>query len=86
LLPFLAKRVIDWQRQNIRIDPVIRYIARKPETWFIILKFLLNKASLQDAEKVFLSPLIARQKALLFLILVLEWIWIFLRITTDLKC
>ena len=59
------RREIDRKRRNISIGPVIRYIARKPKTWFYILKFLLHKASLADGEKTFSIAFNCRAKGII---------------------
>lgn len=45
------RRLIDRHRKRISLKPVIEYVARKPRTWPLILKFLLKRASLQDGER-----------------------------------
>ncbi|MGD2158207.1 MAG: NTP transferase domain-containing protein [Anaerolineales bacterium] len=45
------RRMINRQRRNIRLTPVINLIAKKPRTWPLILKFLLKRATLADGEK-----------------------------------
>ena len=59
------RRVIDRQRKNISIAPILRYIARKPRAWFLILKFLLKKASLEDGEKLFSVAFNCKAKAII---------------------
>ena len=59
------RRVIDRKQKNISIGPILRYIARKPRTWFFILKFLLKRATLADAEKAFSVAFNCKAKAII---------------------
>lgn len=45
------RRMINRQRRNIRLTPVISLIAKKPRTWPLLLKFLLKRATLADGER-----------------------------------
>jgi NDP-sugar pyrophosphorylase family protein len=47
------RRWIDRQKKQIALTPILAYIAKKPRSWPAILKFLLKRATLQDAEKAF---------------------------------
>ena len=59
------RRVVDRKRKKISLGPILRYLARKPKTWFFILKFLLKKASLEDGEKMFSVAFNCKAKAII---------------------
>ena len=46
------RRKIDRQATKISMAPLIRYIARRPRTWPLLLKYGLGRATLADAENV----------------------------------
>jgi GTP:adenosylcobinamide-phosphate guanylyltransferase len=47
------RRKIDRQAHKINPMPVIRLLAQKPLMWGLILKYLLGKATMSEAERVF---------------------------------
>jgi hypothetical protein len=59
------RRVINRQRRNITLGPIIRFIARKPQTWFFILKYALKLATLNDAERAFSAAFDCKSKAVI---------------------
>ncbi len=46
------RRMINRQVQNISLGPVVWMIARQPRTWPLLLKYVLGRAQLSDAERV----------------------------------
>ena len=46
------RRQINRQKQKIGLGPILRYIARKPRVWGLILGYALHLATLRGAEKV----------------------------------
>jgi hypothetical protein len=59
------RRALNRQRSNITLGPVIRYIARKPQTWIFIIKYLLKRATLNDAERAFSAAFNCKSKAVI---------------------
>lgn len=47
------RRQINRQVTNINPSPVIRLLAKKPLMWGVIIKYLLGRATVADAERVF---------------------------------
>lgn len=47
------RRQINRQVNNINPTPVIRLLARKPLMWGVIIKYLLGRATVADAERAF---------------------------------
>jgi len=47
------RRKINRQVKNIKPMPVIRLLAQKPLMWGVIVKYLLGKATVAEAERVF---------------------------------
>jgi len=45
------RRKFNRQAKNVSLGPLIRYIARKPYLWGMILKYLTGQLSLLDAER-----------------------------------
>lgn len=48
----LTRRKINRQSQKISLGPMLAYIGRRPRTWFLILKYLLGLATLEDGERI----------------------------------
>jgi NDP-sugar pyrophosphorylase family protein len=59
------RREIDRQRRKISLGPVLRYIARKPQTWLTILKYLLKCATLEDVERAFSAAFDCKAKGII---------------------
>jgi len=47
------RRLIDRHRDRISLGPLLRLLARHPAVWFLLLKYLLGRARLADAERAF---------------------------------
>ena len=47
------RRKINRQRRNISLGPLLRYLARRPQSWSVLIKYLLGTATLADAERAF---------------------------------
>jgi len=47
------RREINREKRKINLGPVLRYLARKPQLWLLLLSYSLGLASLADAERVF---------------------------------
>jgi len=47
----MQRRKFNRQVNNIRMGPVLNFIAQKPRTWLFIIKFVLGLATLEDGEK-----------------------------------
>lgn len=47
------RRKINRQERNISLGPLLRYLARRPKTWPVLLKYMLGKATMADAERAF---------------------------------
>ena len=45
------RRQVNRQVGNIQMGPILRFIAQKPGTWIMIIKYLLGIATLEDGEK-----------------------------------
>ncbi len=45
------RRKLNREAKKISLGPILRYIARKPGLWVMILKYLLGKLSLAETEK-----------------------------------
>ena len=48
----LQRRKINRSKNKINLGPMLSYLARRPGTWPLILKYLRGKASLADGERV----------------------------------
>jgi len=59
------RRMINREKDNIRLTPIIQFIARKPRTWPLIAKFLLKRATLADGEKAFSLAFDCKAKAVI---------------------
>ena len=59
------RRLINRQKEKIGMWPITRYVARRPKTWPLILKFLLGRASLQEGERAFSLAFDCRAKAVI---------------------
>ncbi|MGC9523534.1 MAG: NTP transferase domain-containing protein [Anaerolineae bacterium] len=59
------RRRFNRQRRKISLGPLIRYVARKPQMWGVILKYLLRQATLEDAERAFSAAFDCKAKAVL---------------------
>jgi CTP:molybdopterin cytidylyltransferase MocA len=59
------RRMINREKDNIRLTPIIQFIARKPRTWPLIAKFLLKRATLADGEKALSLAFDCRAKAII---------------------
>jgi CTP:molybdopterin cytidylyltransferase MocA len=46
------RRHINRHQRKIGMGPVLRYVARKPRTWLLLLSYTLGWATLEDAERV----------------------------------
>ena len=49
------RRKINRQERNISLGPLIGYLARRPKTWPVLLKYMLGAATMADAERAFSS-------------------------------
>lgn len=47
------RRKINRQRRNISMGPLLRYLARRPRTWLVLIKYMLGTATMEDAERAF---------------------------------
>jgi CTP:molybdopterin cytidylyltransferase MocA len=45
------RRMINRQARKISLGPVVQLIARRPQTWPLLMKFLLGRATLEDGER-----------------------------------
>lgn len=59
------RRLINRQARRIGLGAVLRYLARRPGTWPLIVKFLIRRAMLRDAEKVFERAFACRTKTII---------------------
>ena len=46
-----VRRKIDRKARRISLGPMLQYLARRPKTWLLILKYLLGLATLADGER-----------------------------------
>jgi hypothetical protein len=46
------RRKINRHKRKIGIGPILTYVAKRPQMWFLILSYLLGWATLADAERV----------------------------------
>lgn len=49
------RRKINRQERNISLGPLLRYLARQPKTWPVLIKYILGIATMADAERAFSS-------------------------------
>ena len=47
------RREINRKKRRVNLGPVLRYLARKPRLWWLLLMYALGLARLADAERVF---------------------------------
>jgi NDP-sugar pyrophosphorylase family protein len=47
------RRQINRQKQKISLGPMLRYLAKRPGTWGLLVKYALGTATLADAERGF---------------------------------
>ncbi len=47
----LQRRKINRSKNNISLGPMLSYLAKRPRTWPLILKFIQGKATLADGER-----------------------------------
>jgi len=59
------RRQINRQTQKINPAPVIRLLAKKPDMWGVIIKYLLKAASLGDAERALTRSFKCKSKAVI---------------------
>ncbi len=59
------RRKINRFAKKISIAPMIRFIAKRPRTWFFILKYALKLATLEDAEKALSAAFGVKTKGLI---------------------
>lgn len=59
------RREINRQVKNINPMPVIQLLARKPHMWGVILKYLLGRAHLADAERALTRSFDCKSKAVI---------------------
>jgi len=45
------RRQINRQKRKISMGPILRFVARKPRTWFLLLGYALGLVTLADAER-----------------------------------
>jgi NDP-sugar pyrophosphorylase family protein len=58
------RRAIDRQGETISLGPVLRYLAQKPQTWWVILKYIFKQATLEDVERAFSRAFNCKAKAI----------------------
>jgi len=59
------RRKINRFAKKISIGPMISFIAKRPRTWFFILKYALKLATLEDAEKSLSAAFHVKTKGLI---------------------
>ncbi len=59
------RRQFNRQKENISLGPILRYIARKPGLWPIIIKYLLRTLTLEEAEAALSKAFQFRLKAII---------------------
>jgi NDP-sugar pyrophosphorylase family protein len=59
------RRLFNRQKQNISLGPILRYIARKPGLWLMIIKYLLRNLTLEEAETALSKAFRFRLKAII---------------------
>jgi CTP:molybdopterin cytidylyltransferase MocA len=59
------RRKINRHKRKIGMGPVLRYVARKPRTWLLLLSYALGWATLADAERVFSKAFNCKAKGVL---------------------
>jgi len=47
----LTRRQVNRQAKNIQMGPILWFIAKRPRTWLLIIKYLLGTATLADGER-----------------------------------
>ena len=47
------RRKINRTKEKVGMGPLLRFVAKRPAMWFVIIKYLLGLATLADAEKGF---------------------------------
>lgn len=45
------RRKINRNKKKVSLGPMIRFVAKRPKTWVMIIKYLLGRATLADGEK-----------------------------------
>jgi len=59
------RRQINRQEKNIKPTPVIRLLAQKPLMWLVIVKYLLGRATMADAERTFTKSFECKTKGVI---------------------
>ena len=59
------RRQINRRARKVNPAPVIRLLAKKPEMWLVIMKYLLHSASLADAEQAMTKSFACKSKAVI---------------------
>jgi hypothetical protein len=59
------RRQINRQEKKIKATPVIRLLAQKPLMWFVILKYLMGRATMADAERTFTKSFACKTKGVI---------------------
>ena len=59
------RRQINRQEKKIKPTPVIRLLAQKPLMWIVILKYLLGRATMADAEYAFAKSFDCKTKGVI---------------------
>lgn len=59
------RRLFNRQKKNISLGPILRYIARKPQLWVMIIKYLLRTLTLEEAETALSKAFQFRLKAVI---------------------
>ncbi len=59
------RRTIDRLGETISLGPVIRYLARKPQTWWAIIKYIFKQATLENVERAFSKAFNCKAKAII---------------------
>ncbi|MFO8037309.1 MAG: NTP transferase domain-containing protein [Anaerolineales bacterium] len=59
------RRLFNRQKQHVSLGPILRYIARKPGLWVMIIKYLLRTLTLEEAEAALSRAFQFRLKAVI---------------------
>lgn len=59
------RRLFNRQNENISLGPILRYIARKPGLWIMIIRYLLRILTLEEAESALSRAFKFRLKAVI---------------------
>lgn len=59
------RRQLNRKKKKISLGPFIRYVARRPQTWLFLGKYLMGAASLADGERAFSAAFDCQTKAVI---------------------